>query len=152
MDHLDRYPEQRAQLVSAAIAAKQHAYDVHSQFRVGASVLSTSGEIVSGASIDNAAYGASLCAERSALAKAVSDGLRAFVALAITSDVDAPLPPCGLCRQVIREFCSPDVPILLVPAGHRPGPSRDDIVTMRVKDLLPSAQDSALSAVGRGTF
>ncbi|KZV59685.1 hypothetical protein PENSPDRAFT_694928 [Peniophora sp. CONT] len=140
-------------VLTYASSAKQHAYDAHSHFRVGASVLSTQGAIITGSSVDNAAYGASLCAERTALAKAVigdtqSDGLRAFVALAITSDVDAPLPPCGSCRQVIREFCPPEAPILLVPASYRPGLSGDGITIMRVKDLLPLALGPELAVAG----
>ncbi|KAJ7607374.1 cytidine deaminase [Roridomyces roridus] len=100
-------------LIRAAIQAKKNAYSPYSRFPVGASLLTSDGTIVKGASIDNASYSETICAERTAIVKAVSDGFKSFAALAVVADVDR-ISPCGLCRQVIREFCAPDMLVLLI--------------------------------------
>ncbi|KZP18774.1 cytidine deaminase [Athelia psychrophila] len=116
----------RENLIKAAIEAKEGSYSPYSKFRVGAALLAADGTIIKGANIENASYGGTICAERTAFVKAVSEGTKSFVALAreITSDVKSALSPCGICRQVIREFCTPNMPILLVPADY-PQPPKD---------------------------
>ncbi|KAN0088331.1 Cytidine deaminase-like protein [Tylopilus felleus] len=132
--------QSRETLIKAAIQAKEYAYHRHSNFRVGAALMCTDGAIIKGSSVDNASYGASTCAERSAIVNAVSEGKRKFSALAIVSDVVTPISPCGICRQVIREFCLANVPVLLVPGDY---PRRDDrregdgVVEETVRSLLP---------------
>jgi len=137
----------RQRLIQGAIQAKQHAYSRYSNFRVGAAVLSENGTIITGASIDNACYSATICAERTAIVKAVSDNMKIFKGLALTSDVLSPISPCGLCRQVIREFCAREMPIFLIPADY---PKKSDnglevedggIVSLTVGELLPLSFD-----------
>ncbi|KAH7882955.1 cytidine deaminase-like protein [Phlebopus sp. FC_14] len=133
--------ETRLKLIQAAIRAKEHAYSPYSHFRVGAALLSVDGQIVEGASIDNACYGAALCAERTAIVKAMSEGIKDFIALAVTSDILKPIPPCGLCRQVIQEFCPPEMPVLLVSADYQKrdiGSADDGIVSTVVGQMFPS--------------
>ncbi|KAA1470081.1 cytidine deaminase [Dentipellis sp. KUC8613] len=125
----------RERLIQAAIEAKEGAYSPYSKFRVGAALLAADGSIIKGANIENASYGGTICAERTAFVKAVSDGTRAFVALAVNTDVAQPLSPCGICRQVIREFCALKMPILLVPAGFTA--EKGGILETTVEGLLP---------------
>lgn len=102
-------------LAKEAVLAKEKAYVPYSHFRVGAALLTKSGKIYRGCNIENAAYTPTNCAERTAFFKAVSEGELEFRAIAITGDADDYLYPCGVCRQVMAEFCSPsDFLILLV--------------------------------------
>ncbi len=98
-------------LLQQAEQAKERAYVPYSHFRVGACLLCEDGRMFSGCNVENASYGATLCAERTALVKAVSEGARAFTALALTSDQKEPIFPCGMCLQVLCEFG--DFPILI---------------------------------------
>jgi len=107
--------EQQDLLVKSCFEAKEFSYSPYSKFRVGASLLTTDGRIIKGANIENASYGGTICAERTALVKAVSEGVNSFIGLAVTTDVASPTSPCGMCRQFIREFCTNEMPILLVP-------------------------------------
>lgn len=111
------------------------AYAPYSHFHVGAAVRAASGRIYGGANIENASYGATSCAERNAVAAAVNNGERRLVAIAIAGGreglADEFCPPCGICRQVLREFCSPcDFKVILVKAG---GEER----VMTLAELLP---------------
>ncbi|KAG8999038.1 hypothetical protein FRB94_006458 [Tulasnella sp. JGI-2019a] len=110
--------DERAKLIQAAFEAREYAYSPYSKFRVGAAFLSATGEIIKGCNIENASYGGTICAERTALVKAASEGVRTFLALAVTTDVATPISPCGMCRQFMREFCQLSMPILMVPGNY----------------------------------
>ncbi|KAJ7212231.1 cytidine deaminase, partial [Mycena pura] len=120
------------------LAAKKNTYSPYSKFPVGAALLAADGTIFKGANIENASYGGTICAERTAIVKAVSEGTKSFIALAVVTDVAAPISPCGMCRQVIREFCAPDMPILLVPADYEPG-VKDGVKETSISELLPDS-------------
>ena len=117
--------EDRERVIQAAIQVKERAYSPYSHFRVGAALLTPSGEIIQGCNVENASYGGTICAERTALVKAVSEGKKSFVALAVTSDVAAHISPCGICRQFIREFCALSMPIYLAPSDY-PSPQKPE--------------------------
>jgi cytidine deaminase len=91
-------------LKAVAEAARSNAYAPYSNFRVGAAILSSAGEIYGGCNVENASYPAGICAERTALAAAVTSGAAGFEALVIVSDAEEPAAPCGICRQVLAEF------------------------------------------------
>ena len=99
-------------LISAAKQARENAYAPFSNFRVGAAVRAGSGRTYTGCNIENATLGLTICAERVAIFKAMSEGERDFDAIAVVTDVDRLTPPCGACRQIIWEFCG-DIPVLL---------------------------------------
>lgn len=105
-------------LCAAAVAAMRKAYAPYSGYFVGAALLTAGGKIYTGCNIENAAYSPSVCAERTAIFKAVSEGERDFAMLAVAGGKGGKLtgafPPCGVCRQVMAEFCPEDFPILLV--------------------------------------
>ncbi|OBZ74061.1 Cytidine deaminase [Grifola frondosa] len=121
----------KEELIKAAFEAKENAYSKYSKFR---------------ASVDNASYGETMCAERTAIVKAVSDGVRSFAAIAIVTDVSVAISPCGLCRQVLREFCAADMPVLLVPANYTKqrvdGDSSGGVKEISLGDLLPYSFDT----------
>jgi cytidine deaminase len=135
--------EERKRLISGAFEAREAAYAPYSNFRVGAAFLSEGGEIIQGCNIENASYGGTICAERTAMVKAVSQGIKKFVGLAVTTDVKSAISPCGICRQFIREFCYLDMPILMVPANYshdQPDGDADGsgkIEEFTLGDLLP---------------
>ena len=94
-------------LILKAREAKKHAYSPYSKFQVGAAILTEDGQIFTGCNIENISYGATNCAERTAIFKAISDGHKSFKAIAISSSMapKKPIYPCGICRQVLSEFC-----------------------------------------------
>jgi cytidine deaminase len=98
-------------LFAAAGEARTRAHVPYSRFPVGAAALYADGAIVAGCNVENASYGLTLCAERNALARAVAEGHRGLVALAIVVDTPEPCPPCGMCRQVMAEFGAPTLPV-----------------------------------------
>ncbi|KAF8347740.1 cytidine deaminase-like protein [Amanita rubescens] len=108
----------RAKLIKGALEGKKGTYSPYSKFPVGAALLTPEGNIIKGANIENASYGGTICAERTAVVKATSEGIRSFRGLAVVSNVTAPISPCGICRQVLREFCPLDMPVLLVPGDY----------------------------------
>ncbi len=101
-----------ARLVTAAREARLRALAPYSGFLVGAALLTAKGDIITGCNIENATYGLTMCAERVALYKALSDGHREFLACAVVADTESPTPPCGSCRQLLWEFCG-DVSVTL---------------------------------------
>jgi cytidine deaminase len=120
-------------LATAALAARENAFAPFSKFKVGAAVEDVDGRIHTGCNIENASYGLTLCAERVAVFKAVSEGARKFRRVAVAADTDTLTPPCGACRQILWEFCG-DVELLLVnPRGKSE--------MYRMKDLLPKPFD-----------
>jgi cytidine deaminase len=123
------------ELLAAALAARQHAYAPYSHFLVGAALEDTEGRIHSGCNIENATYGLTLCAERVAVFKAVSEGVREFRRIAVAADTETLTSPCGACRQILWEFCG-DIEVTLVnPRGKSE--------TLRMKDLFPRAFDAS---------
>ncbi|RME28199.1 MAG: cytidine deaminase [Deltaproteobacteria bacterium] len=117
-------------LVEAALEVRLRAYAPYSGFKVGAAILTDTGEIFTGCNVENASYGATICAERNAVAAAVAAGARGFVRLAIATGSSPPSPPCGLCRQVLGEF-NPRLGLLLV--NHR-----GQLIRTTLTRLLPS--------------
>ncbi len=112
-------------LVAAARAARDHAVAPYSKFKVGAALLTDDDVVYSGCNVENATYGLTVCAERVALLKALSEGARRFVAVAVVADTDEPTPPCGACRQLLWEYCG-DIPVFManltrVAATHQLG-------------------------------
>lgn len=101
-----------AALIAAARAARENAHAPYSNFRVGAALRAASGRIFGGCNVENATYGLTVCAERVAIFKAISEGERGFDAIAVVTDADKLTPPCGACRQLIWEFCG-DVPVVI---------------------------------------
>ena len=123
--------EQIQALIRDAFAAKQFAYTPYSHFNVGAALLTPDGKVYTGCNIENAGYTATNCAERTALFKAVSEGERTFTAIAIAGDTKEFLPPCGICRQVMLEFCDPDTFLVLL--TNQSG----EVRTLTLAELLP---------------
>ena len=123
-------------LVAAARAARQHAVADFSGFKVGAALETDTGEIITGCNIENATYGLTVCAERVAIFKALSEGTRSFSRIAVVADTASPTPPCGACRQIIWEFCG-DIEVVL---ANLTGVS----ATLQMKDLLPMPFDKRL--------
>lgn len=106
------------ELVDIAVRAMDNAYVPYSKYRVGAALLTESGKVYTGCNIESASYSPTVCAERTAIFKAVSEGERNFSAIAVAGGkngkIEGEFPPCGVCRQVMAEFCRPDFKILIV--------------------------------------
>lgn len=124
-------------LIKFAIEASKQSYAPYSKYRVGAAILGKSGKIYSGCNIENASYGATICAERTAVVKAVSEGETKFIAIAIhgyselnSSSASKYAFPCGICRQVLNEFCDLSLLVLLVS-------SENDYLERSLGELLP---------------
>lgn len=127
--------EQIQELISAAMAQLERAYAPYSHFKVGAALLTEEGRIYTGCNIENAAYTPTNCGERTAFFKAVSEGERSFRAICIVGGMDG-VPtdytaPCGVCRQVMMEFCSPEEFEIILASGA------EDYQVYKLKDLLP---------------
>jgi cytidine deaminase len=103
----------KEQLIKEAIEARKSAYIPYSHFAVGAAILTGNQKIYTGCNIENASYGLSNCAERTAIFKAVSEGEKVIEAIAVVADTDGPVSPCGACRQVLAEFCDENTKIYL---------------------------------------
>ena len=116
-------------LVALAKEAMKHAYAPYSQFQVGAALLAKDGRVFTGCNVENASYGATNCAERTAVFKAVSEGCREFEAIAIVASSGDHIPPCGICRQVLAEFM-PEGKVIL-------DSDEKGMVTYLVRELIP---------------
>lgn len=123
---------QTLQLIEEAKAARERAYVPYSKFKVGAALMTKEGKVYGGCNIENASYGLTNCAERTAIFKAVFEGERTFEKMVIVGETDAPISPCGACRQVIAEFCEPDMPVILTNLN---GNTQETTVS----ELLPGA-------------
>lgn len=123
------------ELIGKAVKAKENAYVPYSHFRVGAALLTESGRVYTGCNIENVSYGATNCAERTAVFKAVSEGEREFQAIVITGDNGDYLPPCGICRQVLLEFGKDSMEVILAN-------STGDYKVTTLGELLPGAFSS----------
>ncbi|MDQ0900208.1 MULTISPECIES: cytidine deaminase [unclassified Paenibacillus] len=122
------------ELIQHAKEAMKRAYVPYSNFQVGAALLDANGDIHYGCNVENAAYGPTNCAERTALFRAIADGHKAgsFQAIAVMGDTEGPISPCGVCRQVLVELCEPDMPVYL-------GNLKGDVAETTVSALLPGA-------------
>ena len=125
-----------ATLIAAARAARERAFAPFSKFKVGAALETEDGTIITGCNIENATFGLTVCAERVALLKAVSEGHRAFRRIAVVADTADPTPPCGPCRQLLWEFCG-DIEVILANLTT-------DMGHYRLQDLFPLPFDARL--------
>jgi cytidine deaminase len=123
-------------LIEAARRAREHAVASFSGFKVGAALETPDGQIITGCNVENATYGLTVCAERVAMFKALSEGHRQFTRVAVVADTEAPTPPCGACRQILWEFGG-DLEVVLANLSEPRG-------THRLKDLLPLPFDARL--------
>jgi cytidine deaminase len=123
-------------LLEAARAARENAHAPFSTFKVGAALEDSAGRIHTGCNVENATYGLTLCAERVAVFKAISEGARSFRRIAVVADTELLTPPCGACRQILWEFCG-NIPLLL---GNLKGATE----TMQLADLFPRPFDASL--------
>src|SRR5438876_9378286 len=124
------------QLLEAALAARQNAQAIFSRFKVGAALETDDGHIITGCNVENATYGLTICAERVAMFKAISEGHRRFVRVAVVADTEAPTPPCGACRQILWELGG-DLEVIL---GNLTG----ETGRFRMRELLPLPFDARL--------
>jgi cytidine deaminase len=125
-------PEQREQLIGAACQVRDRAYVPYSRFRVGAALLSDDGRIFTGVNVENASYGLTVCAERNAVGRMVTDGAQCIVAIAVCTDNG--VTPCGACRQVLSEFVDheSDIPVWIIDG-------RGDVRQTLLAALLPDS-------------
>jgi len=130
-------------LIKEAIAAKEMSYSPYSHFRVGAALLTKSGKIYRGCNIENVAFSPTNCAERTAFFKAISEGEREFAAIVVNGDADDYLFPCGVCRQVMVEFCDRDNFKVIVARNE------EDYKEFTLGELVPGAFDAEELAKGQ---
>jgi cytidine deaminase len=128
MTHSDR------ELIDAATAVRENAYAPFSDFRVGAALETDDGEVISGCNVESASYGLTVCAERVAIWKAISQGKRKIKQIAVVADTEELTPPCGVCRQIIWEFGG-DIPVILANLKGK-------IEVVQMSELLPRAFDT----------
>ena len=122
------------ELIDAATAVRENAYAPFSNFRVGAALETDDGEVISGCNVESASYALTVCAERVAIWKAISQGKRKIKHIAVVADTEELTPPCGVCRQIIWEFGG-DIPVIL---ANLKGKTE----TVQMKELLPRAFDT----------
>lgn len=122
-------------LIESAINVRENAHAPFSNFKVGASLLTETGEIFTGCNIENATYGLTICAERTAIFKAISEGKKKFKKIAVVADTETLTPPCGACRQIIWEFCG-DIEVILANL-------RGTTKTFQMRELFPNAFDAS---------
>jgi len=121
-------------LMESAREIKAKAYIPYSKFPVGAALLLKDGQVINGVNVENVSFGATNCAERTAIYTAITNGYKKgdFQAIAIAGDTEDFLPPCSICRQVLAEFCSPEMPVYLTN-------DKKEILELTLRDLLPYA-------------
>ena len=107
------------------------AYVPYSKFHVGAVVVDTDGNIYKGINVENASYGLTICAERNAISSAITEGMKKIDLIVITGNTDEPISPCGMCRQVIREFATPDTRIVLATSKN------DNYIVWTLEEMIP---------------
>src|SRR5437879_4319580 len=122
-------------LITAAKSARENAHAAYSNFRVGAALRATSGRVFGGCNVENATYGLTVCAERIAIFKAISEGEHGFDAIAVVTNTDTLTPPCGACRQLIWEFCG-DIRVIMANLK-----GKTEVIQMR--ELFPRPFDSS---------
>src|SRR6266436_5523492 len=122
-------------LTAAALAARENAHAPYSHFRVGAALEDSTGRVYTGCNVENATYGLTICAERVAVFKAMSEGARKFKRIAVAADTDVLTPPCGACRQILWDFCG-DAELTLVNLHGK-------TETFRLKELFPRPFDAS---------
>jgi cytidine deaminase len=122
-------------LIDAATRARENAHAPYSHFKVGAAIEDSEGRIHTGCNVENATYGLTICAERVAIVKAVSEGVKTFRRIAVVADTDTLTPPCGACRQILWEFCG-DAELIL---ANLHGKSEK----MRISEIFPRAFDAS---------
>lgn len=124
----------KEQLVEQAKMVKSNAYKPYSNFAVGAALLLKNGEVINGVNVENVSFGATNCAERTAIFTAIAQGYKKgdFQAIAVAGDTEDFLSPCSVCRQVLVEFCSPDMPVYLTNG-------KNEILTVTLEELVPYA-------------
>jgi cytidine deaminase len=123
-------------LIASARAAREHASAPYSHFKVGAALLGRDGTIYTGCNVENATYALTVCAERVALLKAISEGARDFTTIAVVANTAAPTPPCGPCRQLLWEYCG-DITVIMANLTH-------ETARLRMSELLPLPFDGRL--------
>lgn len=134
MDTAERMEHSDRELIDAAIAVRENAYAPFSEFRVGAALETEDGEVIDGCNVESASYGLTVCAERVAIWKAISQGKKKIKHIAVVADTEDLTPPCGVCRQIIWEFGG-DIPVILANLKGK-------IEVVQMKDLLPRAFDT----------
>lgn len=117
-------------LAKHAVAARRHSHSPYSQFRVGAALLTKSGKVYTGCNIESSSYGLTVCAERTALFKAISEGERKFTAIAVATDNEGYTPPCGACRQVIMDLAGDIDFVMTTKSGQ--------MKVLKMKELFPN--------------
>ncbi|MEG1257034.1 cytidine deaminase [Clostridium sp.] len=120
------------ELVKTAIDARENSYSPYSKFKVGAAIEMEDGTVFTGCNIENASYGATNCAERTAIFKAVSEGHKVMKKIAVVGDMSTYTAPCGICRQVIAEFADKDIEIILIK-------NKDEYKVKTLEEILPGA-------------
>jgi cytidine deaminase len=123
-------------LISEAKQARENAVAPFSKYKVGAALLTKSGKVYRGCNVENCTYALTVCAERVALLKAISEGARDFTTIAVVADTAAPTPPCGPCRQLLWEYCG-DITVIMANLTH-------ETARLRMSELLPLPFDRRL--------
>lgn len=131
---LQTAPRTAAELIALAREARERAHAPYSNFKVGAAVECTDGRVFTGCNVENSSYGLSLCAERVAIFKAISEGVRTFARIAVIADAYAPVRPCGACRQVISDLFPHDAEVVM---ANLRGASE----SLKISELLPAPFD-----------